>query len=424
MAKVRRFDTSRLDGAEITSQGYLKAYALATRSGIFNYLNADGSVRKELRHPEDVFEAASMASLAHVVVTDTHPYEPVNAENSAKYARGWTGEKVEKVGDALKVPVVITDKALIEQVMGGEKEQVSCGYFCDMDETPGIWNGQRYDARQKNIVYNHLANVPAGRAGPEFKIRLDALEAVMQETDSQVPAPPAEMPMKRKKNPHGNDEKKNNGEGVENLLVSKTDSETKLSKERTMAAKIKIDAVEFEVTETVAQAVNAKLDALAKSDAAIVAKQKEVDTLQGKFDAAESESKKLRADLEEAKKSATISDKELLERADSLIKIRDIGKAVLGKEAKVDEMDIAGIKKAVVQKELPEKKLDGVSAEYIDGVFDSLVERARKDAGGELKEALSGRADGGGSGNTVDAARAKQRADALTGWKTYGQAKQ
>lgn len=63
---------------------------------------------------------------------------------------------------------VFSDKmaALIES---GKKE-LSCGYRCEWDLTPGIWNGQRYDAVQRNIRGNHLALVQNGRMGKEVAV--------------------------------------------------------------------------------------------------------------------------------------------------------------------------------------------------------------------------------------------------------------
>ena len=43
-------------------------------------------------------------------------------------------------------------------------KELSLGYNLDLDETPGEWEGQPYDAVQRNIVINHLALVL--EAGP------------------------------------------------------------------------------------------------------------------------------------------------------------------------------------------------------------------------------------------------------------------
>ena len=49
--------------AEKTAEGFLVARAPVTSIGVFSYRNPDGSERRELRLPEEVFNADSLASL-------------------------------------------------------------------------------------------------------------------------------------------------------------------------------------------------------------------------------------------------------------------------------------------------------------------------------------------------------------------------
>ena len=51
-------------------------------------------------------------------------------------------------------------------VKDGRSRELSCGYYCDLDETPGEYEGQRYDARQRNIRGNHLALVEVQPEAP------------------------------------------------------------------------------------------------------------------------------------------------------------------------------------------------------------------------------------------------------------------
>lgn len=44
------------------------------------------------------------------------------------------------------------------------------------DETPGVWNGQPYDAIQRNIQINHLALVEKARAGEQARLNIDGEE--------------------------------------------------------------------------------------------------------------------------------------------------------------------------------------------------------------------------------------------------------
>src|SRR5690606_28507268 len=50
-------------------------------------------------------------------------------------------------------------------IESGERKEISLGYKCQLDPTPGTWNGESYDAVQKNIVVNHVALGPKGWGG-------------------------------------------------------------------------------------------------------------------------------------------------------------------------------------------------------------------------------------------------------------------
>lgn len=71
-----------------------------------------------------------------------------------------------------------------------EREECSCGYHCDLDPTPGVTpGGERFDAIQKNIRYNHLALGPGGgwgRGGSTVRLRLDAGDGIQQLGDQIV----------------------------------------------------------------------------------------------------------------------------------------------------------------------------------------------------------------------------------------------
>ena len=146
-----------------------------TRAGIFVYRNPDGSERRELRPPEEVFRKDSLASFELVPVTDDHPPEMITPKNKHAYERGHTQEGVRKEDRDLVVgPILVTDRGTINKVETG-KVALSCGYEVDLDETAGehpIYG--RYDAVQRNIRGNHLAFVDVARAGPEARVRMDA----------------------------------------------------------------------------------------------------------------------------------------------------------------------------------------------------------------------------------------------------------
>jgi hypothetical protein len=67
-------------------------------------------------------------------------------------------------------------KTPLKPLRAGERKEISLGYTCQLDPTPGIFKGQAYDAVQKNIEINHVALGPKGwgRAGADCAIRNDS----------------------------------------------------------------------------------------------------------------------------------------------------------------------------------------------------------------------------------------------------------
>lgn len=157
-----------------TAQGFLRIAGNLTRVGVLTYKTADGQTRKELREPQEVFDAASLATLAGAPVTDLH-IDMISPANVKGLAVGFVGENVEHDSAFVKGVLTIQDKNIIEAVERGDRRELSPGYTCLLDETPGEYKGERYDAIQRSIVYNHLAIGPKnwGRSGPEVSLRMD-----------------------------------------------------------------------------------------------------------------------------------------------------------------------------------------------------------------------------------------------------------
>jgi hypothetical protein len=174
---AQRYDVSTLKPAKTMPDGRLVVDATLTRTGVFTYRDPNGGERKEYRSHEEVSRADSLETLAMAPVSNDHPSEPVNAKNARKYAVGSVGEGVRMDGNHVVGRLVVHDEPTIAAMKAG-KRQVSCGYECDIVEGAGVApNGERYDARQTNIVYNHVAIVDKGRAGTAA-VRMDA--AVMR----------------------------------------------------------------------------------------------------------------------------------------------------------------------------------------------------------------------------------------------------
>ena len=61
LKRVIRLDSLPLSQTYFTPEGYLVDRPILTSTGIFEYKNPDGSIRRELRLPEDVFDPESQS---------------------------------------------------------------------------------------------------------------------------------------------------------------------------------------------------------------------------------------------------------------------------------------------------------------------------------------------------------------------------
>ena len=391
---VRRFDsgTLRID-AKRTPQGYLRADATIARIGVQSYRQSDGTQRRELRLPEEVFAADVLASFSLAPLTLEHPPEPLTPENTSKYQVGSIGEAVKQDGTMVSTTVLVTDAKAIAEVEGG-KQQLSGGYFCDLEMTPGEWEGQRYDAIQRSIRGNHVAIVANGRAGPDVRMKLDSTDAV--QVDDPAPSPTA-------------------------------------GKEKPMALKtIKIDGVECEVSDVAAQLLTKQTTDRAEADAKAKAETKaRIDGLAGELAAAKTEAEKQKARADAEAEAKTKAEKARTDAEDPARLQKRIGERVALEKAagklvpdiKVDGLDDAAVRKAVVAKLNPELKLDDKSPEYITARFDLALEGHKGTQGQGQGKRLDTGTDLGaaGSGNVSegDAREAMRKAnrEQATAWR-------
>lgn len=208
--QARRFDLGELRKAERTPQGFLKVPGFATRVGVFPYLDGEGKLRSELRHPDDVFDPVSLATLKYAPVTLEHPPVMLDPSNIGEYSKGHTTERVEVNREMVDVDLIIEHKDAIDAVESEGVRELSSGYLADIIEESGTYNGAPYNFRQKNIKYNHLAMVKRGRAGPEVRMRLDSADAVMR--NDEIPEPKA--------NEFGSESSINDADNSKKIVIS------------------------------------------------------------------------------------------------------------------------------------------------------------------------------------------------------------
>lgn len=186
LTRVYRLDSIPLGKATYTEEGYLRDRPILTSTGIFEYKNPDGTVRRELRLPEEVFDPESLKSYLGKPIIITHNAGLVTKDNVHDEGVGTILSEGIRDGNDVRAEIIIHNTD--EWKRSGLKE-LSLGYNLDLDETPGVWNGQPYDAVQRNIRINHLALVFEARAGDQARLNIDGRDRNKKEGESSMKNP-------------------------------------------------------------------------------------------------------------------------------------------------------------------------------------------------------------------------------------------
>lgn len=174
LTKVIRLDSLPIEQTYYTEEGYLKDRPILTSCGIFEYKNPDGSIRRELRLPEDVFAEESLASYKGKPIIITHDAGIVTKENVGEHQIGTILSEGYRSGEDVRAEIVIHQTDAMKR---SRLKQLSLGYDLDLEETAGEWNGEHYDAIQRNIRINHLALVREARAGDQARLNIDSRDS-------------------------------------------------------------------------------------------------------------------------------------------------------------------------------------------------------------------------------------------------------
>lgn len=147
-----------MDG-RVTEEGHYEGRAIVTGTGVLDYMGSHGV--NMLRPEEEVFAPETMDSARMIAVTLSHPARNVDAETTRKHAIGWTGEKIERIGNKMALNFKIVDGWVVKQMQKlramGKRIQFSLGYKAKADRTPGVYQDKAYQVIQRRIRYNHLA---------------------------------------------------------------------------------------------------------------------------------------------------------------------------------------------------------------------------------------------------------------------------
>lgn len=355
-----RYDTNKIGRVIKRPNGHLLVPATLARVGVQSYRNADGSVRRELRLPDEVFNEDAMASLELVPVTVDHPPVMLDGTNTARYAKGAVGENISRDGNFVKARLAVTDADAIAKVEAGEKAEISVGYTCDLEMTSGTWNGQPYDAIQRNIRANHVSLVSKGRAGSDVRVHLDAAESIADD-ENNAPAAP---------------------------------------KENTV--KVTINGKEFDVSDEAAAALNAERadaeQAVSKATAEVKA---ELDKATARADALDAQLTAAKAERMDAK----AINEAVKARVDLQTKVLKIVKKIDAIEDQTDRQLMCLAIEAVTP--AVKSKLEKASDAYIAAAFDMAVAAPHPSLSGTREETL--RADGQNTDAEEKAAQARAK---------------
>lgn len=157
-----------------SAEGYFYDNPILTRTGIFKYTLEDGSERRELRRPEDVFDPESLASYEGKPIIITHDAQVIDKDNAHRERVGTILTPGQQNGETVRAKIVIDDP---DAVKASGLRELSVGYYQDLIMEPGEWNGEPYDAIQTHIRVNHLALVAVARAGDDARLNMDSQDS-------------------------------------------------------------------------------------------------------------------------------------------------------------------------------------------------------------------------------------------------------
>lgn len=339
-----------LSAKTLTPEGFLDCSAKISRVGIQEYYafelgelftDRDAfSIIRVYRPADEVFKSAALDSFSRKPVTVGHPWDGVNASNVKDVQVGFSGEKMERQGDFMVGTLRIQDAGAVNRVQRGEGE-LSAGYSCDVTREAGTFEGQAYDAVQRNIIGNHIALVDAGRCGPLCRVADRAPQMVLDKASakdcgckenamSTNPNPAVQLQAK------AHDGKTFQIDAVGALLWDLRDKELADAQKALAAAEGKIAAM------------------TTSHDEAIKAKNTEIETLKA-------------SQMDAAKLDAAVAARASL--------IADATK-LLGDKFDFKGKTDADIRKAAVSKKMGDKAVEGKADAFFDSAFEVLVAQA------------------------------------------------
>lgn len=368
----------RYDRAALRSRrdadGFLYSDSTVARTGILQYRNADGSIRRELRLPEEAGSPATLQSMVGKPVIVLHAGGMVNKDNAKNRVVG-AMLNARQDGQLTNAEIVVHDGQAIRDAEKGVYPELSLGYKLDLEKRSGYYHADRneisdkpgegfepFDYIQRNISVNHVALVRQARAGSVARLNFDGDEIFENEDKNSM--------------------------------------------------KIKINGVEVEVSEEVGQHVNTLQTRLDGVNAELSTTKGTLTAVQGEVTALKAEVSGFPAKLEQARTDA----------AEELTALDALRQSVAHKVTDTAGKSAVEIKRAFIAAVMPSVNLDGKDDLEVNGAFDyalaanpaSASDKQRNDSkdrhigGGKDKERTDHADD---AANAADAGYAKMLAN-------------
>ena len=426
LKRIVRFDNLPLTQTYFTDEGYLIDHPIVTTCGIFEYTNEDGSTRKELRLSEEVFSEKSLASYKGKPVIITHDAGVIDKNNVGVENIGTILSKGYKDGDSVRAEIVIHETDKMKEC--GLRE-LSLGYNLTLDETPGEWNGEHYDAIQRNIEINHLALVGSARAGETARLNIDEKiknqggnemsEAKRHDGESIEPnafAEAIEAYKARKAARAAN----SNPAAEPTAATTENDANVSVSENNESPDKVQMvrDRRDRRDADGDPQDVDNAMGVIAQQDEDIDTLLEVIEGMKAKedFDSADDDDPKVNDDEDDEENNDCSDDKSGSLNMDSVDRLvsKKLEVCRIGDTLHMDgieNMSILEAKKAIIKKVKPTIRLDGKSNTYIEAMFDITKESiaTRKDTDYQRSQMFNADARSATPNNAGESAASKAR---------------
>jgi hypothetical protein len=365
--RVQQYDRGQLLRSVRTPEGYLLTEGVAAVAGVMTYIK-NGQIQRQLLPPEELGDAESLATLARQPLTLEHPPAFLTPATVQQHQVGDVGDEVVFDNGFVRVRTITRQADAVAALDARTVTELSPGYTCRLDPTPGVWQGEAYDVVQRDRRYNHLALTKRARGGRECVVQLDSSTAY------QLGENAAEETMSLKDLKIGEVTYQLDAEIVDALqadALTHTTAMQQLKDAHLAAVKQHKDELAAKV-----KAHCDMIDQLKGShDAAIAEMQKKHAELEAKLAeaAAANATGKGPGALEEAGESETTETTDAAELVAFAARTKLVNLATRLKVEQIDAMPTASLKRAICAKAKADFKPEATE-QYVDAFVDVLLE--------------------------------------------------